>query len=210
MDLTKQTSQNTNTQIVQRCLNGDASAWQELVHRYANLVHSVPVRYGLTPMEVDDIGQDVFFILAQSLHQIDDPERLPSWLITTARRATWRVLQKRDREQLIESVHTEDLETVPSDSVSPVTGQALATSSPSIEELVDGWIYQEALTQGLQRLEDRCQQLLRLLFLDREEPSYEEISARLQMPLGSIGPTRNRCLRKLRSILERLGFSNFF
>lgn len=210
VDLSRGTLKSTNTQIVERCLNGDADAWRELVNRYANLVHSVPVRYGLTPMEVDDIGQDVFVVLAQSLHQIDDPERLASWLITTARRATWRALQKRDREQLIDSIYSEEAETLATHSASPAAGQILSASTPTIEELLDGWSYQEALTQGLQRLENRCQALLRLLFLDREEPSYEEISARLQMPLGSIGPTRNRCLHKLRAILEQLGFSNFF
>ncbi|MEZ4837474.1 MAG: sigma-70 family RNA polymerase sigma factor, partial [Caldilineaceae bacterium] len=86
------------TKLVDACLHGDAEAWHELIRRYAKLVHSVPVRYGLAPMEVDDIGQEVFFILTQNLHQIEDPERLPSWLLTTARRATWRMIQKRRRE----------------------------------------------------------------------------------------------------------------
>lgn len=210
MDLSEETLQNTNTQIVERCLNGDTDAWQELVDRYANLVHSVPVRYGLTSMEVDDVGQEVFFILAQSLHQVDDPERLPSWLVTTARRATWRMLQKREREQLVDVVHPEETEGLSSDSSSTAPGQILGVSLPTIEELMDGWSYQEAITQGLALLEGRCRRLLHFLFLDREEPSYEEISARLEMPVGSIGPTRNRCLRKLRLILERLGFNDFF
>jgi RNA polymerase sigma factor (sigma-70 family) len=210
MDLSKERLQNTNTQIVERCLNGDDNAWQELIERYANLIHSVPVRYGLTPMEVDDIGQEVFLILAQSLHQIDDPERLPSWLVTTARRATWRVLQKREREQLVDSIHTEEAESLSAGSAHNISEQIAGAPPPTIEELLDGWSYQEALTQGLTHLEGRCRQLIYLLFLDQEEPSYEEISLRLQMPLGSIGPTRNRCLQKMRMILERLGIGNLF
>ncbi|MBX3001445.1 MAG: RNA polymerase sigma factor [Caldilineaceae bacterium] len=210
MDLSEETLQKTNTQLVERCLNGDDDAWQELVERYANLVHSVPVRYGLTAMEVDDVGQEIFLILAQSLHQIEDPERLPSWLVTTARRATWRVIQKRDREQLIDSIHTDEVDTLSTDSSPLASGQILGASLPTIEELLDGWSYQEAIGQGLKHLEERCRTLIHFLFLDRDEPSYEEISSRLRMPLGSIGPTRNRCLHKLRLILERLGFSGFF
>jgi RNA polymerase sigma factor (sigma-70 family) len=210
MDLSEDTLQNTTTQIVERCLNGDDDAWQELVERYANLVHSVPVRYGLTAMEVDDIGQEIFLILAQSLHQIEDPERLPSWLVTTARRATWRMIQKREREHLVESTQTDDVDMISTDSSLMASGQVLGASLPTTEELLDGWIYQEAISHGLKHLEERCRMLLHFLFLDREEPSYEEISARLRMPLGSIGPTRNRCLHKLRLILERLGFSGFF
>ena len=78
------------TALVQRCLHGNQQAWNELVARYARLVHSVPVRHGLAPHEVDDVGQETFLALAQNLHAIDDPERLPGWRVTTARRFTWR------------------------------------------------------------------------------------------------------------------------
>lgn len=74
------------TALVQRCLHGNQQAWNELVARYARLVHSVPVRHGLAPHKVDVVGQEIFLALAQNLHAIDDPERLPGWLVTTARR----------------------------------------------------------------------------------------------------------------------------
>ena len=64
--------------MVQRCLAGDGTAWAHLVERYARLVHAVPVRYGLTPDEVDDVGQEVFLALAQRLHAIVEPEKLPA------------------------------------------------------------------------------------------------------------------------------------
>ncbi|RME54198.1 MAG: sigma-70 family RNA polymerase sigma factor, partial [Caldilineae bacterium] len=92
-------SRPTDAELVRRCLNGDGSAWTKLVERYARLVHSVPVRHGLTPMEVDDVGQEVFLALARNLHQIENPEALAAWLTTTARRLSWRALQKRAREQ---------------------------------------------------------------------------------------------------------------
>jgi RNA polymerase sigma factor (sigma-70 family) len=200
----------SNLELVERCLNGDAAAWQELVMRYANLVHSVPVRYGLSPMEVDDVGQEVFLILAQSLHQIDDPERLPGWLTTTARRVTWRIMQKRRREQPAENAESDDPFAAVAEQLSDQNPLAhiFGSTPPTMQELLDGWSQQEAVQKGMSQLEGRCQQLIILLFLDPDEPSYDEISQRLDMPVGSIGPTRNRCLHRLRRILEGLGFSN--
>lgn len=191
----------SNTQLVQRCLEGDATAWQQLVERYARLVHSVPARYGLTRSEVDDIGQEVFLALAQNLHQIDDPERLSAWLLTTARRLSWRLLQKRKQEQPAVDGDLSDVEWAH-------TAQGVTQGAPTINELLLGWQHQEALAQGMQRLQERCQVLLTLIFLDQAEPSYDEISERLDIPKGSIGPTRNRCLQQLRTILEGLGFGS--
>lgn len=202
----------TLTKLVDACLHGDAAAWNELIRRYAKLVHSVPVRYGLTPMEVDDVGQEVFFILTQNLYQIEDPERLPSWLLTTARRATWRMIQKRRRERPSDAGPLSDEnegEPMPPQS-GEKAGTFLGSISPSMHELLDGWNQQQALGEGLERLDNRCRELLHLLFLAHEEPSYDEISEQLHMPTGSIGPTRNRCLRKLRAILEELGYTDMF
>jgi RNA polymerase sigma factor (sigma-70 family) len=190
----------TNAQLIQDCLHGDASAWQQLVNRYARLVHSVPARYGMTPAEVDDVGQEVFLTLAQSLHEIDDPDRLPAWLITTTRRFSWRMLQKRKREQPAQEGDIADIDL-------PAVAQVVAQPLPSLNELLVGWQRQEALGQGMGRLNERCRELLTLIFLDQNEPSYDEIGAHLGIPKGSIGPTRNRCLQQLRSILEGLGFA---
>ncbi len=190
----------TNAQLIQACLQGDSTAWQHLVDRYARLVHSVPGRYGMTPAEVDDVGQEVFLTLAQSLHEIDDPERLPAWLLTTTRRLSWRMLQKRKREQ---PAHDGDL----ADVELPATAQVVAQPLPSLNELLAGWQRQEVLRQGMSRLNERCRELLTLIFLDQTEPSYDEIGAHFGIPKGSIGPTRNRCLQQLRSILEGLGFA---
>jgi RNA polymerase sigma factor (sigma-70 family) len=186
-------------QLVQRCLQGDASAWQQLVEQYAQLVHSVPARYNLTSAEVEDIGQEVFLALVQNLHQLEDPERLPAWLITTARRLSWRVLQKRKHEQPAAEGDLSDVEWAD-------TAQTVIQKVPTMHDLLIGWHRQEALEQGMQRLQERCQALLTLIFLDQAEPSYDEISEQLGMPKGSIGPTRNRCLQQLRAILDGLGF----
>lgn len=192
----------TDTELVRRCLDGDASAWTSLVERYAGLVHSVPVRHGLEPMDVDDVGQEVFLALARNLHQIENPDALGAWLITTARRLSWRVLRQRAREKTAGGGDLAEL----IDGI----GQPEATPSrmPSMEELLDGWRRQELLYAGMMQLGERCRSLLHLLFLDPDEPSYEEICDRLQMRMGSIGPTRRRCLNKLRTLLEGLGFTD--
>lgn len=187
----------TTTSLVRRCVQGDASAWGQLVARYARLVHAVPVRHGLAPHEVDDVGQEVFLALAQNLHTIDDPERLPGWLVTTARRVTWRVIQRRRHEESL------DLLTDPGEEERRTTLPVATTPTP--EDLLATWGRQEALAQGMARLQPRCRELLTRLFLDHAEPSYDDISVELGLPKGSIGPTRNRCLQQLRTILEGLG-----
>lgn len=186
------------TALVARCRRGDAAAWDALVQRFAALVHAVAVRHGLPPMEVDDVGQEVFLALARHLERIENPEALPAWLLITTRRLSWRAVQKRRQEVNLASDDNPDTTEQMRDS---------ALQMPGMETLLVGWQRQEALEKGLSRLDAKCRTLLWLLFLDREEPSYEEICGQLGMPIGSIGPTRTRCLGKLRSILEGLGFS---
>ena len=189
----------TATELVQRCQRGDATAWNMLVQRYAGLVHSIPIRHGLSPMDVDDVGQETFLALARHVGAIENPEALASWLAITARRLSWRAVQKRRREENLVRTETDDEDP---------GRQHSALRIPGMEILLRGWHRQEALQQGLARLDNRCRELLRLLFLDTDEPSYEQVCARLNMSIGSIGPTRSRCLRKLRTILEGLGFAD--
>lgn len=192
-------AQPSNARLIDACLRGDERAWQQLVDRYSRLVHSVPVRYGLSAPEVDDVGQDVFLALARHLHQVEDPQALPAWLITTARRLSWRAVQKRRQEVTVEDAELSDA----------FLGQrpaVIASPLPSMGDLVRGWDHQEILAAGLGHLQSRCRDLLTLLFLDPDEPDYDQIAQQLAMPKGSIGPTRNRCLAKLREILNGLGF----
>jgi RNA polymerase sigma factor (sigma-70 family) len=181
--------------LVQRCLQGDANAWRQLVDRYARLVHSVPARYGLSAVEIEDVGQEVFLALAQNLHTIEDPDRLPAWLVTTARRLCWRIVRRGRREQPLdpEPEHGDEYTSRP-ELVSPL---------PTPEEAIVGWNRQAILHAAVARLGDRCRKLIELIFLDSREPSYDEISAQLNIPKGSIGPTRTRCLSQLRLQLDQ-------
>ena len=189
----------SNSELLHRCRAGDGRAWQVVVQRYGRLVHSVPVRYGLSPTDVDEVGQEVFMALAQQLDRIEEPDRLGGWLMTTARRISWRLIQRRRQEQPAAGADIAENELVAGDMVG-------VTPAPTLAELVAGWDRQAALQTALQQLGDRCRQLLHMIFLDADEPTYEEMSTQLGMPKGSIGPTRNRCLAQLRVILEDLGF----
>lgn len=195
----RQRSGPSDAELVAACRAGDEGAWHTLVLRYARLVHSIPVRHGLTPSEVDDVGQEVFLALAQQLDSLEDPARLPGWLATTARRISWQMLRRRDRE-------APDAETDVGEQETTAGVPVAHGKMPSIGELWAGWERQAALEAGFAALGERCRALLHAIFLDPEEPSYDRISEMLDIPKGSIGPTRNRCLAQLRRILEGLGY----
>lgn len=189
----------SNAELVEACLHGDARAWEQLVDRYARLVYSIPARYRLPDAEADDIFQEVYLALAQHLHAIEDPARLPAWLITTTRRLVWRALVNRRKEQPLEAAELAESDLL-------TKGVHGITPPLTLAELMSGWQRQELLAQGLQRLSERCGRLLTLLYLEQSEPTYDEISRELGLPKGSIGPTRVRCIQQLRMILEGLGF----
>jgi RNA polymerase sigma factor (sigma-70 family) len=164
--------------LVERARGGDESAWGEIVDRFAGLVWAVVRSYALEPADGLDAAQTTWLRLVEHLDRIREPEHLGAWLATTARRESLRLIQLRRREY-----PTEDLEEV--DALEP--------------EPLDGLIQaerKEALSLAVTSLSSRGQAVLRVLFSD-EEPSYDQISARLGMPVGAIGPTRRRCLDQL-------------
>jgi RNA polymerase sigma factor (sigma-70 family) len=188
----------TNAAWVERCLHGDAEAWRQLVEHYTPFVLRVAFQHSLSRSEAEDIGQDVFLALAQNLHSLQDPARLPGWLLTTTRRLCWRAVQTRRRELLPDEA---DLADLPAER--PL--RPLYSALPSVNELLESWERQEMISLGMGRLNERCRRLLSLLFLAPDEPSYDEIAAQVNLPKGSIGPTRNRCLQQLRQLLDSLG-----
>ena len=171
--------------LVRRCLEGRPEAWDALVDRYARLVRSVPRRHGLDEADADDVAQATFILLHRSLGRLRDAERLASWLLTTAHRETWRVGRRRHgtAEQLLESVAD--------------------VGAPDPADVVR-WEREQAARQALAELGGRCEALLTRLFRD-PSPDYTGIARDLDMPVGSIGPTRARCFAKLAPILRRLG-----
>lgn len=179
----------SDSQLVRDCLAGHAAAWEALVERYGRLVYSIPRRYGLQPGDADDVFQSVFSILHRRLGTLQDHSKLSSWLITTAHRESWRIGKRSSS-----GAHLD--ETIPD------------VSSPS-DEQIEAWERQHLVRAGLRALGGRCEELLTALFLgnEAEHSDYQAIAARLKIPVGSIGPTRARCLKKLEQILINQGFT---
>lgn len=166
------------------CQRGDRRAWQQLLDRYERLVYSIPLQFGLSRTDADDVAQMTFTALLSSLDVIEDETRLGAWLATVAKRQTWRLAERRRRER---PDGDDEIDTATDDD----------DARASVERL-------EWLHQGLVQMDDRCRALLTALYFDEREPSYVDVGAQFGIPVGSIGPTRARCLQKLKSILDDL------
>lgn len=178
-------------ELVVACRTGDNDAWDALVERYERLVYTIPARYGLTPSEIDDVFQSVWLSLLKNLEKLREPDRVSAWLVTTARRECWERRRGADYERTV----TTDLDTLLMDR----EGNELPP-----EEVVATYRQYQTLEQGMENLGDRCRRLLQLLYYDTSVPSYADVAEILDMPIGSIGPMRARCLKKLRGILNGL------
>ncbi len=168
--------------LVRAAAGGDQAAWDALVARYVGLVWATARSYRLEDADASDVVQTTWLRLVEHLDRLRDPAAVGSWLATTARNEALRVIRVRSRE-----LATDELDE-PSDEA-PLDRGLLDTER-------DG-----AVRVAFSLLRERCQALLRLLSMD-EAPSYEEIGAALDMPIGAIGPTRARCLEQLRKHLE--------
>jgi RNA polymerase sigma factor (sigma-70 family) len=171
--------------LVDRAAVGDADAWDELVARFAGLVWSIARGYGLGPADAADVSQTCWLRLAENLDRLHDRERVGSWLATTARRESLAVL-KRGRRQVPSGMRFED-EVI----YEPDLDMSLLRKERAA-----------ALFDAFRDLPALCRTLLRVLLSD-PAPSYAEVSENLDMPVGSIGPRRARCLERLRVTVEQ-------
>jgi RNA polymerase sigma factor (sigma-70 family) len=174
----------SNTELIRGCLAGEEAAWRTLILGYERLIYSIPVRYGMGLDEADDVFQTVCMALIEQLPSLRDPERLGQWLVITTRRACWE-RWRRDRRE--ESLSEADLRGQPEDDPEAVVSLYEETQS---------------VLAALDQLPDRCQRLLRRLFLEPQPPAYRELARELGVPQNSLGPTRMRCLRRLVELLE--------
>jgi RNA polymerase sigma factor (sigma-70 family) len=164
---------------------GDQAAWDELVERYGRLVWATTRAYRLSQAAAADVSQTTWLRLVENLDRIREPERLVGWLATTARRECLRYLRLETREIAVDDA----------DAFEAAAAESLEASVLTSER-------DAALWHLFTKLSDRCQALLRLLVAS-DEPSYETIGAALGIPIGAIGPTRMRCLDKLRALALR-------
>jgi RNA polymerase sigma factor (sigma-70 family) len=173
------------TTLLEAAARGDQAAWDALVDRYASLLWAIARGHRLSDADAGDVVQTTWLKLVENLGKIKDPDRLPGWLATTARHECLRQIRRAGRERPADDRDWQD---------EPADGAGVDATLLLDERNATLW-------RALATLSEQCRQLLRVL-MAAPPPSYAEVAAALDMPIGSIGPTRQRCLGRLR---ERAG-----
>jgi RNA polymerase sigma factor (sigma-70 family) len=182
-------------ELIKRCREGDESAWEIIVLKYQKLLFSIPRRAGLSYDLSADVLQDVFTTLFLKIDSLESPEFLKAWLLTTTRFKTINLIQ---RETRIKPRYIDDEE-------NDFALQIPDGSIPADEALIR--LEQESqIEKAFALIDDRCKQLIKMLYLETEQVSYTKIAEVLGIPSGSIGPTRARCLQKLIKMLPNQYF----
>ena len=172
--------------LVRRAAEGDLHAWERLVDQYARLIWSITGEFKLVESDAADVAQTTWLRLLEHIDRIEYPARVGSWLAATARHECLRSLAARKRVVL----SPDDIELT-----------AVAVHEPPVDERLLANERAETVRDALSRLPGRWQRLLEMLMAD-PPMAYADISDELGLPVGSIGPTRGRCLARLRVLLE--------
>ncbi|HEX2807298.1 MAG TPA: sigma-70 family RNA polymerase sigma factor [Kineosporiaceae bacterium] len=166
----------------------DEGAWQEVFRRYEGLLRSLARSFRLTPQEAEDAAQTTWLLLVQHAESVRDPARVGGWLRSTMRHTCLRIVRQRGRERL----------------AGGFADWPLVDSGPTPDDDLLREERNATLWAAVDTLPPRQRELVRALFASCE-PSYEDVSARLSMPIGGIGPTRSRALGRLRDVLDHVG-----
>jgi RNA polymerase sigma factor (sigma-70 family) len=191
-DLSEDYARVEDREIISACLKGNQEAWEALVLRYQRLIYSIPIKARLSPDDAADIFQSVCLKLLENLSSLRDQEKIGSWLITTTSRECWRI-SNRQRRDGAAAIDRGD------ESSDPLA--EIPDLSPLADEHLDRLQQQQIVRQAVAALPERCSELIKMLFYQKDECSYADIARRIGIPVSSIGPTRARCLEKLKKIL---------
>jgi len=172
-------------ELVRRATDGDRQAWERLVDQFARLIWSITAEFKLVESDAADVAQTTWLRLLEHIDRIQYPDRVGSWLAATARNECLRSLAARKRVVLSD----DDIE----------LGSA-HVRGPEIDERLLAAERDQTVRDAMSRLPRRWQRLLEMLMAD-PPASYADISDELELPIGSIGPTRGRCLARLRVLL---------
>jgi RNA polymerase sigma factor (sigma-70 family) len=180
----------SDADLVRDCRGGDQSAWNELVDRYQRLIFAIPRRAGLSEDQASDIFQEVFVLLFERLDEIRQPEKLRSWLVTTAKFKTWAVVRTDKKSMNAETAEEMEFEM-----------SNIPDNSALAEENILRLEQQHLVRTALGKLDDRCQKILSMLYLRDSAASYSEVAEAIAVGETSISPLRSRCLKKLEKLL---------
>jgi RNA polymerase sigma factor (sigma-70 family) len=186
----KPPSQWTDTRLVKECIRGNEDAWSVLIDKYKALIFSIPVKYQMPPQEAADVFQSVCVDLLASLPNLREPKALPAWLIQVTHHQCYRWKHQQQR-------------VVSSDSE---TGMIEPEIPPVAESLIRQTQEEQILREAISSLAPQCQKLVAALFFESPARPYAEIAAELGLAVGSIGFTRQKCIKRLRKSLQKMGF----
>ncbi|HEY8560196.1 MAG TPA: sigma-70 family RNA polymerase sigma factor [Pyrinomonadaceae bacterium] len=183
----------SDAELIGACRRGDQSAWNELVDRYQRLIITIPRRAGLSEEQAADVFQEVFLTLFEKLDEIEQPDKIRSWMVTTAKFKTWGVVRGEKGFRTPETEEEMELEMA-----------GLADAAPLADERLIELEQQHQIRAALAEIEERCRKILSMLYLrDRGAASYAEVAAAIGVGETSISPMRARCLQKLAKVLTR-------
>ena len=176
--------------LVKKCLSGQEEAWSQLIDKYKALIYSIPVKYGLPPHEAAEVFQSTCVELLMHLPELRDPRALPKWLIQVAHHKCYH--WKRQQQRLVSRDGEVEL---PEPEVPAVA-----------EEFVRQTQEEQVLREAMASLAPRCRRLVEMLFFESPARPYAEVASELNLAVGSIGLTRQKCIESLRKYLDELGF----
>lgn len=178
-----------DARLVKRCLEGDPRAWDALVRRHERLVYAVARSWRLDEDDLGDVFQEVFAALVRGLPRLRDGRSLVRWLSSTTERVARTAALRRRREQ----ANTES---------DPAAIDATPSADPEVGLELEQLERQAAVRGAISGLSERCRRLIQALYYEDPAPAYADLSRRLGVPVGSLGPTRARCMEKLKSLLD--------
>lgn len=176
--------------LVKRCRANDQAAWDQLVDKYQRLIFAIPRRAGLSEEQAADVLQDVFLTLFEKIGEIEQPERIRSWIVTTAKFKTWGLI--RASKGLYSPETEEEME---------AEMASLRDRAPLADDLLIELEEQHLIRAALATIEERCRKILSMIYLRDPAASYLEVAQEIGVGETSISPLRSRCLKKLEKAL---------
>jgi len=180
----------SDAELIKACRRGEETAWNKLVERYQRLIFTIPRRAGLSEEQAADILQEVFLTLFEKLDDIEQPDKIRSWIVTTAKFKTWGAVRTNKGFYSPETEEEMELEMA-----------SLADASPLADELLIELEQQHLIRAAMKNLEERCRKIISMIYMRDAAASYAEVASEIGVGETSISPMRARCLKKLAKIL---------
>jgi len=182
----------SDAELVKACRQGNETAWNELVERFQRLIFAIPRRAGLSEEQSADILQEVFLTLFEKLNEIEQPDKIRSWIVTTAKFKTWGLVRSEKGFYLPQTEEEMEQEMA-----------NLPDKSPLADDILIELEEQHLIRTALKKLEEQCQKILAMIYLRDTAASYREVADEIGVGETSISPLRTRCLKKLAKILTK-------